>query len=230
MKIINEIRKSDLEVMQQIDKNCLALHLAPPPKTFIKIEVIDENGVPQLDYNLKSNSWVRNAYNLNFMRLTGSADASLASGYGEGYLKGKETGGVALGDVMAYITFQAAAGSTNSGILVGSSDSAETLESYDLASKILNGTGSGQLSYQAQETPVFSYDSGTKKWTARQKRYFNNNSGAGITVKEIGLVGHRSSYENSRFLLSRDVLGSPVTVPNGGQLSVTYVIEQVFPG
>ena len=57
-------------------------------------------------------------------------------------------------------------------------------------------------------------------------KIFNNNSGAEITVSEVGLAGYESGQS---MLMCRDVLASPVTVPNAGQLTVTYTIEMTFP-
>jgi hypothetical protein len=70
---------------------------------------------------------------------------------------------------------------------------------------------------------VVAYTSATKTWVATLIRVFNNNSGASIVVAEAGLLGSGST------LLSRDVLGSTVTVANGGQLTVTYTISRAFP-
>jgi hypothetical protein len=63
----------------------------------------------------------------------------------------------------------------------------------------------------------------TKRTTWR--RFLNNNSGAAITVAEIGLVGRACIGPWYRFLFSRDVLALSISVPHAGQLRVQYAIE-----
>jgi len=116
----------------------------------------------------------------------------------------------------------AGAGDDNYGILVGTSSGAWSWSQYCLGSKISHGTGSGQLSYGAT-TRSFSANSGQPAKCTIQ-RSFDNNSGADITVREIGWfmkseVGGASEY----WMVARDVI-TATTVPNGGRLTVTYNI------
>ena len=49
-------------------------------------------------------------------------------------------------------------------------------------------------------------------------------SGGNIIITEVGLTQTATAH-----LVSRDLLGASITVANGGQLTATYTISQVFP-
>jgi len=111
----------------------------------------------------------------------------------------------------------------NYGILVGSGTTAFSVNDYDLASPISNGTGSGQLSYG--EMSVVASGDDYKQW----QRSFDNNSGADITVNEIGMAAKVTREEAGSqvvyyVLLARDVI-SATTVPNGGRITVKYTFR-----
>jgi hypothetical protein len=114
-------------------------------------------------------------------------------------------------------TLSSGAGTTTYGIVVGSSDTPVTRDDYKLASQILHGSGTGQLMYGAM-----SFDAPTAYGTGylfRAMRVFTNNSGADVTVKEIGLYVNFGGYY---FCIARDVLTTPVTIPNGYSWTVRY--------
>ena len=117
------------------------------------------------------------------------------------------------------------------GILVGSGTSAESFEDYVLQTLIAEGTGAGQLNYVATDVPTKSYVAGTKTWTITWIRYMNNNSGGDVSVNEVALVtrGEIAGLSNVRWAMSRDKLGATVTIPNTGQLKVTYSLSLTFP-
>jgi hypothetical protein len=116
------------------------------------------------------------------------------------------------------------AGDSSFGLVVGSSDTPNTVNQYTMGAIIPHGTGSGQLSYGTHTIENPSNPTGTNYWFFRIIRTFTNNSGASITVKEIGLIVRaKDSSNNLRyFLIARDVI-SPVTVPNGATLTVRYI-------
>ncbi len=121
---------------------------------------------------------------------------------------------------------EAGAGDDRYGILVGNSDEAVAYDDYNLKGKISNGTGAGQLSYGATtiETP---YKEGTE-YKFRITRGFVNNSGASITVKEVGLACCWYA-ESEDFLAIRDVLATPTSIPDGASLAVRYYIKVSVP-
>ena len=57
-------------------------------------------------------------------------------------------------------------------------------------------------------------------------RSFVNGSGGSITVREIG-VYCTADPGNLYFCIVRDVLGSPVAVPDGGSITVIYTFKAV---
>ena len=105
------------------------------------------------------------------------------------------------------------------GIIVGTGTTPVSLEDYNLASKISHGTGSGQLSYGA--CSPYGISSDTQADVGLQ-RSFDNNSGADITINEIGMVLKVYDGTNTYYtLIMRDVI-SATTVPNGGRVTIKY--------
>jgi len=117
----------------------------------------------------------------------------------------------------------AGAGDDTFGIVVGTGDTPVTADDYNLASKIAHGTDAGQLSYGA----VTLYDPFVSDYTVKQRiaRSFTNNSGADITVKEIGLIV-KTSVDNYLVMIIRDVITAK-TVPAGGSLDIELVLKTV---
>ena len=214
------------------------LHV-PIPELFLALEVRDKKGRPIQGHCKRCHSFGRNVYNYILSSLF--AKNCPDSTFEAGKLSMKVTSGtVRYGSygagIIAQTNFEsngptAGAGVDTHGILVGSGVAAESFEDYALQTLIPNGTTAGKLSYVASEAPVYSYDAPTKNWTAEFKRYFNNNSGADITVNEVALVYYleRVAGTADRVLWSRDRLASGVTVPNTGQLRVTYTLQITYP-
>lgn len=107
------------------------------------------------------------------------------------------------------------------GIQVGTDNTDETFADYALLAKIATGNSTGQLRYLAQTTNGPTIDS--TSLTFQLIRSFVNNSGASITVREIGIVGLIGSG-NYYGLLARDNLGSEQVIGSGQTLTVTYTI------
>ncbi|GAI95878.1 unnamed protein product [marine sediment metagenome] len=163
--------------------------------------------------------------------------------FGPGELSLKTTGGAihgsgSYGSNLSNSSYEGEYGCTapaednNYGLLVGSGVDAESFEDYVLQSRIGHGTGAGKLVYVASEVPIVSYEAGPRILKDEIARYFNNNSGASIDVNEVALVFHtikafNSTYDNE--LISRDKLPETVTVPDTGQLKVTYTIQLTYP-
>jgi len=118
------------------------------------------------------------------------------------------------------------AGDSSQGIIVGTSDTPNTLNTYALGGKIAHGTGSGQLVYGAESIEDVTNPSGNDL-QFRITRTFTNNSGSTVTAKEVGLLIKKyDTYPASRsFLAARDVLPSPVDVPDGATLTIRYVVK-----
>jgi len=116
-------------------------------------------------------------------------------------------------------SMNAPTGDDNYGILVGSSDIAFDVAQYNLGSKIPNGNGTGQIGYQG--VTVYQDMPNQKTW----QRAFVNTSGGDITVREIGFAVKAGITTLYSILLARDVLSTPVTVPNYGTLVIRYTFK-----
>ena len=206
---------------------------APMLNAHIGIEVRDSKGQIIHSREQESHSWVRNFYNWIFTQAASIA-GSEANGlgmvalngiyYGDNYCWRLEEAGVGYG-------YNAGPGVDDLSIVVGTGTDVESFEDYALDSKIANGEGPGQLSYTQSSSEVSTV--GTTKrclWV----RYFNNNSGAPITVNELGIYTEIFYQDYSHkylreIMVCRDLISPGVEVPDTGQLKVTYTIELVYP-
>jgi len=174
---------------------------------------------------------VRNFYNMLF------GNAACTPNYSPLNTACVDTGGTTRSNINYICTvdgygyaiqgYNAGLGDYARGIQVGSGDLAWDFEQYSLHTLIVHGTGSGQLSYQECERILTETVGMTKRTTWR--RFLNNNSGAAITVAEIGLVARAYIGSWYNFLFSRDVLAPSINVPDAGQLRVQYIIELTYP-
>ena len=148
-----------------------------------------------------------------------------------GYLIAMGTGAASAG---AYITIMAGSGVGSYGLVVGSGSYTVGPAVINLAAQIPNGTGSGQLYYQAMQAGTLTVSGNTTYFTF--SRTFVNNSGGTITVSEIGVIAYvsgwtmtnkstGSSQSSDYFLIIYDVPSSAISVPNGASVTITYTIE-----
>lgn len=125
--------------------------------------------------------------------------------------------------------FNCNAPSTNDdyGILIGTGNTAVDIADYALDTKIVEGSGSGQMNYGAHASVSPVSDVGNTYSYAGISRTISNNSGSGISVAEVGLAMMRfwDTTTNRYFLLLREVLGSPVSVGDGEILTVTIRVK-----
>jgi len=127
------------------------------------------------------------------------------------------------------------------GIVVGTGTATPTPNDYNLERQIVNGTGSEQLVYGAHTinptpqqigsadyyttttTPtsgLLPVSGNTTSWQI--SRTFQNQSGASITVSEVGIL---TNTYNGFALIIHDLLSSPITIPNNGVMSILYTIS-----
>lgn len=118
--------------------------------------------------------------------------------------------------------FDALANNSLSALRVGSGDTAVTPVDYELAALIAHGSTSGLLVYNTQTVEAVTVVG--QNTSFRVSRSFTNNSGATITIKEIGAAeGQNDSAGVVRYLLYlRDVLPSSVPVPDGSTFTLRY--------
>ena len=129
------------------------------------------------------------------------------------------------------------------GIVVGTGTATPTPQDYKLGNQIVNGTGSGQLVYNAHTysppgSTSFIYNQSAKPTSAvltpsgnitsiQVSRTFQNQSGASITVSEVGIISKFLTYQNTIIyvLIIHDLLSSSVTIPNNAVLTIVYTIS-----
>lgn len=190
----------------------------------LELTVTDKNGKVTEHRVLKSESFVRQFLEILYVQMTYQPAARTSV---------RDTSNV-LRDVKSYVCagagskavnfdVYAAAGSVLLGILVGTGNTAPTINDYHMETLIADGVGAGQLQYSAITYGAPVSDATTSQLTIT--RNFANGSGGAITVNEIGLVC-RASYGAGTgieyFLLVRDVIGGGINVPNGQTLTVNY--------
>jgi len=221
----------------------------PVFETWLGLKVIDHDGKVVEERKQRSHSFTRNYYNRIFR--AGAAKNLSDATFGAGSLSMKSVGGTITStadargfhytanldersDSSSYTKagLLSTAGLTQKGIVVGTGVLAESFEHYAMATLITNGSGSGSLDYSQSELHSIAYNTTTKTLTDTLVRDMNNNSGATITVNEIGMKGLEfavSSASYQHFMYIRDKLASGIAVPDSGQLRVTYTISLVYP-
>lgn len=119
------------------------------------------------------------------------------------------------------LRLKALAGDDKKGIVVGTGSTAPANDDYALESQIMDGTGSGQLYYQDQAVGQAQIIGNNVDLTLT--RAFTNNSGATITIREIGMYCHCDVAYYVCIL--RDVLPAGKDVLNGETLTVQYTLR-----
>jgi len=106
------------------------------------------------------------------------------------------------------------------GILVGTGTTGFTSTDTALATKIANGTGAGQLEYGVCPDTSITAEPATvgDKTSMKIARNFINNSGASITIKEVGI-------QSVNGLLCRVILSTPITIINGASEIISFAFE-----
>jgi hypothetical protein len=115
-------------------------------------------------------------------------------------------------------------------IMVGSGSNPNPYNAYSLAAPIANGSGAGQLVYQPVATSSTITLNGYTAYFYITQTY-NNNSGDTVTITEVGVILELQTTnidESSRsncgnILVWYDVLSSPISVPNGGSVTIYYL-------
>lgn len=111
------------------------------------------------------------------------------------------------------------------GIQVGSNATAVALTDYKLNTPITHGTGGGQLKYSGQSI-VAQLSSGSNRFF-RVQRYFTNDSGGDVTIREVGIVVQPATNAplNVFVLIARDLTGDiVVTNTNAVPVEITWQV------
>lgn len=135
----------------------------------------------------------------------------------------KDTGGVdrSVTPASPLLDVKSGIGVVAYGLRCGKGSTPVDITDYALQSPIAEGTGSDQLSHREVQWTYPAVDGSDCSFTIF--RVMINYSGATITgIREIGAYGRGSP---SLYLVFRDVLGSALSVPDGGSITVTYTIK-----
>ena len=116
---------------------------------------------------------------------------------------------------------KAASGDTTLGIIVGTGNTAPTIDDYAIETLIAHGVAVGQLQYSAVTFGAPASDATTSQFTIT--RNFANGSGNSITVNEVALYVEGYKYPTEqKFMIIRDVIAGGIPVPDGQTLTVNY--------
>jgi hypothetical protein len=214
------------------EKDGMVLDLAPKLKITVRMTVKEADGRISYDKEEPARSFNRNFWNTLFSAVANAGGDS--ANFGSGYMSGKIVGGTiyhGAGFCAPASGFLGLISNSAFGIVIGKTATAFNFEQYALAAQIIHGTGTDQMSHQAQAYPTISWTVGTLTWLAVHTRIFNNNSLASINVNETGLYSNAYVFAGGtqNIMIERNVLGGPVAVGVGAQLTVTYNISLVFP-
>jgi len=122
------------------------------------------------------------------------------------------------------------------GIVVGNGTNAVVINDYKLASQITHGTSAGQLDYNVS-TISYSVDTSVSPavFNITLSRTFTNSSGGNVNINEVGIMARSywKDYSNGvlqdvKYLISRDLLPTTYTVPNGATANVIITIKVVL--
>lgn len=209
------------------------------PVTLEDILDIEKILEPRSRYSEPSRSYNRNWYNL--MTSVIMANATDATTFGDGHINMKNDTGVLFW--CSWKSYAATGGfrddnitfiygsTTVEGIRVGTGNSAEDFDGYEMDVKIEHGDGPDELRYYEQFVPLREWDAATRKWAFTETRFFANHSGGDVVVAEVGRfwdVKIHATYTEA--MVSRELVNPPVTVANEELLRVKYVLEtSAFP-
>ena len=144
----------------------------PVPECFLEMEVTMPDGKVCHSHSQRSHSWVRNLYNVIVCNVCGINGSDQTYGAGNINYKNFLNGGISHSatpmGVFGYLQRDAesspygyigeVAQTNTGGIKVGSSDTPESFEDYQLGATINHGTGAGQLAISVGSAPVKNYD------------------------------------------------------------------------
>lgn len=113
-------------------------------------------------------------------------------------------------------------GTDGYGIVIGTGNTAVTINDYQLATKIAEGTGVGQMLHYELFFMWYTPTTTEAKW--KITRSFVNKSGSPINVAEAGVYvnNENSSYT---YLFARDVFGGAISVGNDQNFTVEYTVK-----
>jgi hypothetical protein len=110
-------------------------------------------------------------------------------------------------------------GDSTTGIVVGTGTAAVTITDYNLNTKIENGTGAGQLSYEAEVRPAVGHTTSGGLSYFILRRTVLNGTESTITINEVGYIIW--IWDSEKYLIDR-TLPTPFPVPASTGAIIDY--------
>lgn len=216
---ITKYRMDQLDEAREVQKNCIKQHLPCPPVAWWQARIIDSNGKVQELIESKCNSYTRNGLNL-IAGVSMYTNTSVHSGtvFGDGVISFKHENDSIKGLSGTY-SWTRQIDTTE--ILLGTNNEAYSVDYVKITQSSMS------------KGPMLcapSFDSVSRKFTNSITRTHSNTSGSDVIVREAGVyqtIWNGSDYHG--VIVVRDVLESPITVPNGKSISFTYNFELLYP-
>lgn len=242
MEKLRQLDPHEEKLVSELLERQRQLHLPAVPVCYWSL-LVSKDGVDLYSYEARSKSWVRNMYNFITMQTMGLTFGGIGLGYGPGTMVLRDNVGAlhestanAASHRMSGTTlhFRGGDASAAEGIVVGTSELAESFEHHILGALCPQGTATGQLSYFSMTALTAVYDAPTRRFTQTLIRNIINNSPAAITLREIGLraafyAGGATSTFLARCLVARDLLDPTLIMPVGANLTARYTLEITYP-
>jgi len=114
---------------------------------------------------------------------------------------------------------------TDWGILVGSDDSPTTINFWNLGSPYPQGKDVGYMNYLGSTVSQPTFDGTSVNLSI--ERLIVNEADSPQSIYEVGLVA-REYNTWTKFLIARDVLNTPISMPPKSLLDVTIVIQALL--
>lgn len=187
----------------------------------LEIEVFDKNGNSRYKEMQKVNSWTKQAAQIfEFMfKHTDGSGIKDTSGVNKSFdISGSQS-----------LPLDLTKGDNDQGILVGTGATAADRDDFILETRIDNGSSTGQLDYGTMVAYQGALGTSTG-FTVLVERTFTNNSGASITINEVGTACEWDTNTGGgvtllTFLLVRDVLATGVVVLDTEAVVVRYFTD-----
>ena len=189
---------------------------------WIAVKVTDSNGkVISRQRRRKSHSYVQGWNWAVCAQFLGQSTPSPTLGP----VKNTAGGNVNLRTCGSPFRCNAGAGTTSTGIRVGTDNTPVAITDYAMKAPIAQGTGPGQMEHQAQTFTWIGVAGNVCSF--QTERVIVNNSGAQINVREaaIYMMAYRYPTTGTEICASRDLISQDV--PDGGSITVTYTIRIV---
>ena len=124
---------------------------------------------------------------------------------------------------LTYASVNTAAGTSTSGLVVGTGTTAVAFTDTALVTQIAHGVGSGQLQYGASTVALPASDSTSTSLI--HTRVFSNTSGGTITIREVAMYAKLQSTGGgeTNHCTVRDL--ATIALSSGDQLTLNYILK-----